>query len=204
MRVFALSGLVKPFPRQTVLIDSVLSWPVEPRHSHESSPSAGSHKQNSHRLCFKGQIRTTTIDDVDESHKTPLNVVIEPLHEDTDEAVATGEAASAATAPKASPRGRLVVGDAATGTGVDSHARRTRWLQQSISVDGERVPGKLLYQCSLDVSPTTISFEIVGLQTMHSSETKGSITTTGRLAQLLKVPVSIKPVSKVCMGVMVI
>ncbi|KAM7532972.1 hypothetical protein Aperf_G00000121820 [Anoplocephala perfoliata] len=70
---------------------------------------------------FEGQIKTTFILDDSDPSLSPTEVT-EVLHEDESDKK----------------------------TSTDSQSRRKSWLRQTISVDGERVPGKLLHQCSLD------------------------------------------------------
>lgn len=73
---------------------------------------------------FECRIKTTFIMDDSDTSLSPTEV-FEALHEDESD--------------KRTP--------------MDSQSRRRNWLRQAISVDGERVPGRLLHQCSLDVSP---------------------------------------------------
>ncbi len=58
---------------------------------------------------------------------------------------------------------------------LDSQGRRTRWLRQSISVDGERISGKLLQQCSLDVSLTTFLLHTLRADTTSYLRRVGNI-----------------------------
>ncbi|VDD76594.1 unnamed protein product [Mesocestoides corti] len=78
--------------------------------------------------CFEDSIKATFIHDDDTTVKG--DEVIEPLHEDEPDTAN----------PHKTPADQQ----------QQQQSKRKRWLRQAVSVDGERVPGKLLHQCSLD------------------------------------------------------
>ncbi|KAM3185723.1 hypothetical protein ACTXT7_005784 [Hymenolepis weldensis] len=92
--------------------------------NHEQTPSPTSMRKLTQKPVFECRIKTTFIIDDSDTSLSPTEV-FEALHEDESD--------------KRTP--------------MDSQSRRRNWLRQAISVDGERVPGRLLHQCSLDVSP---------------------------------------------------
>ncbi|CDS43692.1 expressed conserved protein [Echinococcus multilocularis] len=89
--------------------------------NHDQTPSPKAFRKSQQKPCFEDRIKTTFIVDEADPFLSPTEVT-EPLHEeDSDRRVS-----------------------------ADSRNRRKQWLRQAISVDGERVPAKLLHQCSLD------------------------------------------------------
>ncbi|KAL5966946.1 hypothetical protein TSMEX_005319 [Taenia solium] len=88
---------------------------------YDQTPSPKALRKLSQKPCFEGRIKTTFIVDEADPFLSPTEV-IEPLHED----------------------------DSDRRGSSDSQSRRKQWLRQAISVDGERVPAKLLHQFSLD------------------------------------------------------
>ncbi|VDM34353.1 unnamed protein product [Hydatigera taeniaeformis] len=90
---------------------------------HDQTPSPKPLRKSPQKPCFEGRIKTTFIVDEADPFLSPTEI-IEPLHED----------------------------DSDRRGSSDSQGRRKQWLRQAISVDGERVPAKLLHQFSLDVS----------------------------------------------------
>ncbi|KAL5106954.1 hypothetical protein TcWFU_006819 [Taenia crassiceps] len=89
--------------------------------NHDQTTSPKAVRKLSQKPCFEGRIKTTFIVDEADPFLSPTEV-IEPLQEDDSDR-------------RGSP---------------DSQSRRKQWLRQAISVDGERVPAKLLHQFSLD------------------------------------------------------
>ncbi|VDN97610.1 unnamed protein product [Rodentolepis nana] len=86
-----------------------------------SSSSSTSMRKHTQKPVFEGRIKAAIILDESDPSLSPTEV-FEALHEDESD--------------KKTP--------------IDSQSRRKSWLRQAISVDGERVPGKLLHQCSLE------------------------------------------------------
>ncbi|EUB58708.1 hypothetical protein EGR_06379 [Echinococcus granulosus] len=91
------------------------------RSNHDQTPSPKAFRKSQQKPCFEDRIKTTFIVDEADPFLSPTEVT-EPLHEEDSDG-----------------RGS-----------ADSQSRRKQWLRQAISVDGERVPAKLLHQCSLD------------------------------------------------------
>nr|CDS25236.1 expressed conserved protein [Hymenolepis microstoma] len=99
---------------------SILRKPFCLNHEQTSSSST-SMRKHTQKPVFEGRIKAAIIVDESDPSLSPTEV-FEALHEDESDKKTT----------------------------IDSQSRRRNWLRQAISVDGERIPGKLLHQCSLE------------------------------------------------------